>query len=125
MNFEDETPAEALESLIQSLRSLLDVVDSHGEDDKSLMASWKQCQTMLIAFRAKSASVVSQSEEERAALQEQLQTAVRLNAIATHLVQRETERVSAELNLLRDTKKKLRSQIARSNESGGSVDLAG
>ena len=125
MGIEDETPSEALDGLISALRLLLEVVDSPANEDQALLVAWKQCQEMLINFRAKSASVVTQSEDEKAELQEQLQTAVRLNAIATHLVQRETERISRELELLRDAKHKLRSQISRSNESGGSVDLAG
>ncbi len=125
MGIEDETPAEALNGLISALRLLLEVVDSSAVDDQSLTLAWSQCQEMLVSFRAKSASVVTQTQEEREDLQTQLQTAVRLNAIATHLVQRETDRVSAELDVLRDAKQKLRSQISRSGESGGSVDLAG
>jgi len=125
MGIENETPAEALDGLITALRLLLEVVDSSASEDQSLLAAWNQCQEMLINFRAKSASVVDQTEGEKAEMQEQLQTAVRLNAIATHLVQREAERIGAELAALRDAKQKLRSQISRSNESGGSVDLAG
>ena len=125
MEHEDETPAEALTGLISALRLLLEVVDSSSVDDQSLMQAWGQCQEMLLEFRAKSASIVSQTDDEREEFQAQLQTAVRLNAIATHLVQRETERVTAELDVLRDAKQKLRSQIARSSDSGGSVDLAG
>jgi hypothetical protein len=40
-------------------------------------------------------------------------------------VQRESERVRSELDVLRDAKHKLRMQISRSSRTGGSVDLAG
>ena len=125
MSIERETPAEALDGLISALRLLLEVVDSSSSEDQALLVSWNQCQEMLLNFRAKSASIVDQTELEKAEMQDQLQTAVRLNAIATHLVQREAERIAAELDTLRDAKQKLRSQISRSSESGGSVDLAG
>ena len=125
MGIEDETPAEALDGLITALRLLLEVVDSPANEGQSLLRAWNQCQEMLTNFRAKSASIVDQSERGKSEMQEQLQTAVRLNAIATHLVQREAERIAAEIDALQAAKHKLRSQISRSNESGGSVDLAG
>jgi hypothetical protein len=125
MNENEGSATGTLEGLIAAMRHLLDVVDTKAEDEELLIGAWQRCQALLDSYLAKSATVSSQSEEERAETRAHLQTAVRLNAIVTHLVQRESERVRTELDVLRDAKRKLRMQISRSSRTGGSVDLAG
>lgn len=122
----EESPAvRTLEELVAAMRGLLGVVDTADEDEETLLSAWNRCQVLLDHVRAQAADVHAHSPEERAEIQERLQTAVRLNAIATHLVQRESARVTEQLRVLRDARRKLRSQIARSTDSGSSVDLAG
>ncbi|MFT5284420.1 MAG: hypothetical protein ACI8TQ_000576 [Planctomycetota bacterium] len=117
--------SDALELLNLAMRELLEAVDSNSDDTEVLLASWSRCQFALQRFDEKIAAIVTPSPEERAAINEHLQTAVRLNAIATHLVQRESERIGVELAAVSEAKRKLQAQMTRSSDSGGSVDLAG
>lgn len=117
--------SEKLADLNDAMRKLLDSVDSNANDTDSLATCWEECQSALEQFQAKAEAVIETTDAERTAIEDHLQQAVRLNAIATHLVQRETERISEELNVLSEARRKLQAQKSRSNEAGGSVDLAG
>ena len=117
--------ATALDFLNLALRHLLEAVEADTDNSEVLQAAWDKCQVALERFDQIFAAIEAPSQEERDEINEGVQTAVRLNAIATHLVQREAERVGNQLEAVSDAKRKLRTQVSRSSDTGGSVDLAG
>lgn len=114
----------SLEQLVAAMRDLLGAIDDSGREGETLLAAWKRCNDLSDRFRAEAATVVGLSEAERAAVREHLATATRLNAIAAHLLQRESDRVSAELERLREVRRRLQEQRGSAG-AGGSVNLAG
>ena len=120
---EEQGKPRVLKDLIGAMRSLLSVIDDSDRTDDALLAAWRRCSGLSDRCRAEAATVVGLEETERIEIREHLATAARLNAIAAHLVQRESERVGAELKRLREVRRSLRDQLDRAAEKGGSVDL--
>jgi hypothetical protein len=122
-----ETPTSGphvLQELLGAMRNLLTVIDDReAGNEEALLAAWKRCSTLSTRFQG--AAQAELTDEGREEVREHLATATRLNAIAAHLVHRESERVSAELARLHTARKVLREQIERGADRGGSVDLAG
>ncbi len=118
-------PAFVLEDLLGAMKNLLSVIDDSASDDEALISAWRKCSSLSDRCRAEAATVEGLDEEQRASIREHLATAARLNAIAAHMVQRESDRVSSEIERLQEARKALREQIERGAEPGGSVDLAG
>lgn len=113
-----------LQELLGAMRNLLTVIDDRDAgDEEALLAAWKRCNSLSTRFQSETEGRLPDGIGED--VREHLATAARLNAIAAHLVQRESQRVSGELERLRLVRKALRDQIDRASDRGGSVDLAG
>lgn len=115
---------ERLEAARESLRSCLSELDSCAPNDAGV---GRRFDSMRVAFQdlgdlAALWDQIPDEEEDR--LQEGLEELMRLNTVLTRVVQRDEERLLAELSHARQGRLGLEA-LRQPTESGGSCDVSG
>lgn len=121
----EEQEVERIRSLGDRLRRLLSQVQAADKDGAVAWAStWRGCHEEFRALEESGFDLASLDDSEQARAVELLEDALRLNAVITSLIARQSEELEDGLQRLSSVRKKIRAAAAQMR-TGGSCDIAG
>ena len=120
-----EHDVERIRSLGDRLRRLLSQVQAADQDGAAAWAStWRGCHEEFRALEDSGFDLASLDESDHARAVELLEEALRLNAVITSLIARQSEELEDGLQRIATVRKKIRAAAAQVR-TGGSCDIAG
>ena len=114
-----------LRELASELRALFARIGDGA--DGAWQASWSRCEELYARYRADPPALADLPAGERESLTSALDEVVRLNAVASGLVARESERLSESLRSVAASKRRVREQSDAPDTvgTGNSCDVSG